>query len=315
MPGATPTTLANIVKPFVHTTVSKQIFYYKSLLGLFRQVGPMGGSTFDVLLQIAGNSSVETYVRGQAVPDAGYQQFLTVQATPKNFRGFDQLDGESRRQLMTTWNNMSWPNAVTGQNLERLGLLDDLRSLIEQTFTVDTAEYAISGIIDDATTNYYNTSRGGYEAIRSLVIPGGAVALTFDLLDRLVFGLSAQRGRQCNLLLMGETQARRYTKLMREAMTPTAMAPQSADPNMLPDFAPGVMVRLVPGLPSTLVLGLSGLNAHWAFVLREAAPGGIDLLEYGVTNDSKISQLSTSGWLICDDPFGQGRIENLAVAW
>lgn len=312
MAGSTTSTHSAVIIPQVHQEISDAVFRNSEFLPLFRQIGPVGGSTYDVKVVTAANSSAQVYTEDQAVPSPGYQQTITAAASWKHVRVFDRVTGHLRRQLNSSWDSPAWPGAYGGSNFEAEKAKEDLVDLVNTTFLAN-ATYGLVGIVDDDTTNYYDQSRSTYTALKSYVKTASA-ALSAALMNRLVHETyNAPYGGKLEAILMPPAQARKYSALVEGKVQVTGMGDiAGSGPAMLPPWGriPCFEVR---DLSATVIIGLSGMDSSWFFAIHEAAPGGIDILPYGVTADAKINQYSTAGALICTQPNRQGKLETLGT--
>ena len=311
MAGATTSTHSAIVKPNVHQEISDAVFRNSDFIPLFRQVNSGGGSSYDVKVVTAANGSAEVYVEDQNVPDPGYQQVITAGASFKHFRVFTRVTGHLRRQVGADWDSQSWPGAYGGSDVEMAKAKEDLVDLVNTTF-LGTAAHGVQGIID-ASTAFYDQSRSTYTALKSYEKAGSA-ALSAALMDRLVHETyNAPYGGRIQLLLMPPAQARKYSALIHGKLAlPSAGDAAGSGAAMLPPWA-GIPALEVRDLAATVILGLSGLDSAWFFVVHEPAPGGISILPYGVQADAKINQISTAGALICTQPNAQGKLTTLGT--
>ena len=311
MAGATTSTLDPIIKPEVRQEISDAVFRNSDFLPLFRQEGPFGGGTYDLKVIVAANSSAQVFNEDGVVPDAGYQQSVTAAAPWKHFRVFTRLTGHAKRELNATWDSNSWPGAYGGMNIEEMKAQEDLVDLVNTTF-LGTSASGVQGIIDDSTA-FYDLSRSSYTALKSYEKAGSA-AMSLALLDRLVFETyNAPFGGKIELILMPPAQARKYTNLVEGKLNiPSAADVSGGGVNSLPPYA-GAAVLAIRDLTATVVLGLSNMSSGWFYAIHEAAPGGIDVLPYGVQSDAKVTQYVTSGALICPFPNRQGKLTTMGT--
>lgn len=280
-------------------------------------VASFGGDGYEIPLIVAGNDSAEVFVEDGVVPDAGYQQKVVAKAAYVSLRVFTRLTGHAKRQMGRTWDSDSAPWIIGGRDDEAEMALGDLLSLWEQTFlgtAGSKAIYNLYGIVDDSTTNYYDQSRTTYATLASYVGAGGSAAITTAILDAALQGLyDATYGGKAELLLMSPTQARKYDALIHAKTTLTMRGDMAGGAPWMHEPYGGIPVMSVRGLPNSLIWMLSGIDRHWGWANHETAPGGIDILPYGVQSDAKITQFVMSGALICKQPRQQGVIESLGT--
>lgn len=310
MAGATTTTHSALVKPEVVAEISDAVFRNSDFLPLFRQV-PAMGSSHQIKVIVAANGSAQVFVEDQAVPAAGYQQVVTASPAYKDIRVFYRITGHLRRQVGATWDSASWPGAYGGVDIELQKAKEDLVDLCNTTF-LDSGIYGIQGIID-ATTNFYDLSRTTYAALKSYEKAGSA-ALSAALMDRLIHETYNQPyGGRIQLLLMPPAQARKLAAVIHGKLAMGAPGDVGAAPlGSIPTYA-GIPIVEIRDLTATELLGLSDLNTGWYVAVHEPAPGGIDVLPYGVAADAKITQLCTSLALICTTPNHQGKLTTLGT--
>jgi hypothetical protein len=317
MAGATITTHSTIVRPSqgLAGEISDAVFRNSDLLSLFRVVDEWGAS-YKFNLIVAGNDSVATYSEGDADPAAGYQQVVTATAAFKHFRIFTRMTGHLRRQLGATWDmGVSGPGSYAPNDFEAAKAKEDMVDLISTTFGGTKAIYSIPGIIDDATTNFYDLSRSTYSLLVSKVVAGGSAAVTVALLNSMLFGgHDAPYGApKFDLILCSPTQGRKIANLISGSVSmPSAGDLGGGSPQSMPPFG-GVRIALLRDLVATEIFALSGMNTSWMYVNNEPAPGRVDELPYGVQTDAKVMQYSTAGCLVCKEPSKQAKIEALGT--
>jgi len=326
MAGVTTSQISNIITPAPAVERQKLIdtvFKYADTFSLWPDlasregVSSFGGSGYEIPLIVAGNTSAEVYTEDQVVPDAGYQQTILATASYKHLRVFTRITGHARRQAGATWDSDSAPWLRGGTLVEAEKALQDLLSLWEQTFlgtAGSKATYALYGIVDDATTAFYDKSRSTYTTLASYVKDASSAAVSTSLLDTAIAALfDATYGGKAELLVMSPTQARKVAALVAgKIQTPTASDIAGGSPWAMPDYA-GIPVLVVRGLPNSVIYLLSQIDSVWGWANHEPAPGGIDILPYGVQSDAKITQYSMAGALICKNPRIQGVIESLGT--
>jgi len=276
-----------------------------------------GGDGYEIPLIVAGNTSGQVFTEDQAVPEAGYQQTITAKAEYKALRIFTRLTGHARRQAGAVWDSTNAPWLKGGTLIDPELALQDLLSLWEQTFlgtAGSKATYNFYGIVDDATTAYYDLSRTTYARLASLVVAGGSAALTTLLLDSALQQLyDATYGAKAELIVCSPTQARKYDNVIHTKTTLTERGDMAGGSPWEHQPYGGIPVMGIRGLPNSLIWFLSGIDRYWGWANHEAAPGGIDILPYGVQSDSKITQYEMSGALICKKARAQGVIESLGT--
>lgn len=311
MAGSTTSTHSALVKPEVVAEISDAVFRNSDFLPLFRQV-PAMGSSHQIKVIVAANGSAQVFVEDQAVPAAGYQQVVTASASYKDIRVFYRITGHLKRQLGGTWEQPFGNGAYGGGvDIELQKAKEDLVDLCNTTF-LDTGIYGIQGIID-ASTAYYDLSRTTYAALKSYEKAGSA-ALSAALMDRLIHETyNAPYGGRIQLFLMPPAQARKLGAVVHGKLAMNGRGDVGAMPlGELPAYA-NIPIVEIRDLTATELLGLSDLNTAWYVAVHEAAPGGIDVLPYGVTADAQITQLCTSLALICTQPQHQGKLTTLGT--
>ena len=277
-------------------------------------VSSFGGTGYEIPIIVAGNSSGELFVEDGAVPDAGYQQTIVATAAYKSLRIFTRLTGHARRQMGAVWDSDVAPWIVGGRTIEAEKALEDLLSLWETTFLGSSkATYNLLGILDDATTNFYDQSRSTYSTLACYVKTASA-ALTTAILDSALAALyDATYGGRCELLLMSPTQGRKYDQLVHAKTTLTSRGDMAGGSPWDHEPYGGIPVVTVRGMKNSVIHMISGLDRNFGWANHEPAPGGIDVLPYGVKSDAKITQYVMAGALICLNPRQQGTIESLGT--
>lgn len=280
-------------------------------------VRSFGGKGYEIPQIVAGNDSGQVFVEEGLVPDAGYQQIVVATAAWRSIRIFTRLTGHARRAAgLPSWDSSEAPWLRGGRLVEMEKALEDLLSLWEQQFlgTGGKAIYNLHGIVDDSSTNYYDTSRTTYARLASYVGAGGAAAVTTLLLDAAITAIyDATYGGRTELIVTAPTQARKLGQLNHAKLTRTERGDMGGGAVWaLPEYN-GIPVLAIRGMLNNEILMLSGIDRYWGWANNEPADGGIDILPYGVTSDAKITQYVMSGALICKAPRIQGKIENLGT--
>lgn len=312
MSGATTTTLSALVKPEVHAMISDSVFRNSEFLPLFRQIGPIGGTGYQLKVIVAANGSAQVYTEDQLVPSAGYQQVVTATASWKHIRTIARITGHARREMNAGWDDMAWSGAYGGVNVEISGAIADMVDLTNTTFLANTT-YGVVGIVDDDTTAFYDLSRATYTTLKSYVL-GSVGALALADFDHLVHETyNAPYGGNIQLIVMPPAQARKYAGLIAgKIQIPSAGDISGGGPGNLPPYG-GIPCIEVRDLSATVILGLSDLDTGWFYVVHEAAPGGISIDKYGMDSDAATWQISTAGALICTKPYHQGKLEGVGT--
>lgn len=327
MAGVTTSTLSTTIIPTPYRErqeIIDTVFKYSDTFSMWPDlaaregVASFGGDGFEIPLTVAGNSSGQVFEENGLVPDAGYQQRIVAKASYKHLRIFTRLTGHARRQMGRTWDspdNAPW--VIGGRDDEAELALQDLLSLWETTFLGSSkATYNLYGILDDSTTAFYNQSRSTYATLACYVKTAGA-AMTTAILDAALAALyDATYGGRCELLLMSPTQGRKYSQLVagKVAIPGGGMdiAGGATGTWDLPPYA-GIPIMVIRGMASSMVWMISGLDRNFGWANHEPAPGGIDILPYGVQSDARITQFVMAGAMICKNPRQQGAIETLGT--
>jgi hypothetical protein len=323
---ATVTTLTPIIAPVPSTErqeVIDSVFKYSDTFSLWPDlasregVRSFGGAGYEIPQLVAGNDSAQVFVEDQAPPAAGYQQTVLATAAYRSLRIFTRLTGHARRAAgLPSWDSAEAPWLRGGRLIEAEKALQDLLSLWEQTFigTGGKAIYNLVGIVDDASTNYYNLSRTTYARLASYVNAAGAAAITTLRLDASMTALyDATYGGRAELIVCAPTQARKIANLVHTKLTLPARGDMGGGAVWaMPDYN-GVPILAVRGMLNNEILFLTGIDRHWGWANNEPAEGGIDILPYGVLSDARITQYVMSGALICKAPRVQGKIEALGT--
>ena len=320
MSGATSSTISNLVKPEVIEKVSTVVFRNSEFIPLFRfDYSP--ASVLGINVNIAGNSSVGSYVEGQADPDPGYQQVVQASVPWKYFKVMTRITGHAKDNLGLTWENVysnssSAPNAYGGQFLEPELAAQDLVDYMN-TYFMAAQTYGIQGIVDDDTTAFYNLSRSTYTALKSYV-KSSAGALSLSLMDRLLQNVREQGGR-VEAILISPTQGRKYDGLV-EGKIALPSAGDAAGGAGAGFHQPHNRVPVIEArdLTETTMIALSGLSgsddsSSWRFVSHCPHPSRVEWQAVSFGNDAATAQLTTSGALVCPIPAFQGKLEGLGT--
>jgi len=297
------------------------VFKYSDTFAMWPQlaaregVASFGGDGYEIPCIVAGNDSGEVFVENGVVPDAGYQQKVVAKAAYKQLRIFTRLTGSARRQQGGTWDSDAAPWIIGGRDTEAEMALQDLLSLWETTFLgASKAIYNLFGILDDSTTNYYDLSRATYATLACYIKAGSSACITTAILDSALMGLyDNSYGGVCELMMMSPTQARKYDTLVHAKTVMTTRGDMAGGTPWQHEPYGGVKVMGVRGMANAHIHLISGLDRNYGWANHEAAPGGIDILPYGVQSDAKITQFVMAGALIVKGIRQQGTIESLGT--
>jgi hypothetical protein len=275
--GATTSRQSNIYRENVVQFISDSVFRNSEFIPLFPWRDNVGGNTSHGIPQIiAANGSAQVYIEDQALPDAGYQQTIKPAASFKHFRTVCRVTGHARRGQWRNWGEEAAPAVYGGMDIEVTKAKEDLVDLLNTTFMAN-ATHGIVGIVDDDTTNYYDTSRSTYTTLKSYVKTASA-ALSAALLDRLLQETYNQPyGGRIQLLLMAPAQARKYSAIVHGKVAPRARDDVAgAGVATVPPYG-GVVAAVIRDLSATVILGLSGLDTDWYYLNNEPAQGALDV--------------------------------------
>lgn len=308
--SATVTTLTPALLQQIARQLFDSVYKYAGIVPLLpKRPGFVPGANYTWTVRIAGNSSVQKFASADPVPASGYQQTLLITGTWQNYRVIIRLEGDARRAAGGRWGELAWPGVVGGQNYEVVGGLEDLASYVAQD-SLSADIHGCDGQVNDDSVNYWDRARGVYTTLQAAVVAGGGAANSVLLMNKLLATTrGAGHGGKPKLLLMGDTQDRKFADLVSGKLALQAAGDISGGGHPLFD---GCLPVNVPGLAAAIVLAID--PTHWEVLNHEPENEGVDVLEFGPSSDAKVYQAVMSNMIIDHEPWRDGRLENLSTA-
>ena len=300
------------VDEMMHDTVFRNV---DSFVGrIIPERGYAPGTYVRIGAITASNSSVESYTEGKSAPNRGKQTTIATKFAFRHWRGMIGQTGHARREAGPSYSH------VRGGDLELEGVMTDIRDKMTTDFL--TAEtYGIRGIINNSTVNWGDSSRSTSATLISYILSASSAAISTALLNKAKWrSKEAPYGARVELWVASPLQG-------------GLLAEVAAGKNVLNDqggATGNVLVNQVaasepwatmPDLTTSIVLGLSEVDASWGYTSNEEGnvAGGrqgeasFHARMYGSQDDSDTLQISTAGAIWCKQPQKQIKISGLST--
>src|SRR6185295_6349243 len=129
----------------------EQLYRNNEVMSEFAMRPFTGGSTINVKMHYAGNTSVSTYSEGDAVGQAGAQSYITAQWPEAHYRCVAQITGHARDFTKDGSNAAVFYDQI-GQEIQR-GMTDIVHQIsLDMLSTGTTAPVGLQGIVDSTGT-------------------------------------------------------------------------------------------------------------------------------------------------------------------
>ncbi len=165
--------------------VVEALFLNNEVMGEFPMREFTGGSTINVKMHYAGNSSVGTYSEGDAIGVAGSQSYLTAQWPEQHYKCKIQITGHARDYLRNGSNQAAFFDQI-GMEFDRA--MNDLVNQVSQDMlgSGQTAPIGLLGIVS-STGTVASLSRTTYTWFQSYQAAGGATTIAIADLDSAMY--------------------------------------------------------------------------------------------------------------------------------
>ncbi len=264
----------------------------QELLGEFEPIPWQGGTTINVKVNYAGNTSVRTYDEGDPPPTAVAQSYITASWTEKHYDFSVTITGHARDYSLNGSTAAGFFDII-GNEL-RLGLQDAMRKVDYdfRTSTSQTAPVGIRGIVDSSGTiaGLSRTTYTWFASIERACTAAGAIAITdLDLLFQELRDTTNDSGTAQGGIPeepdFGICSLKVERKMRQEWGLPGAMSPMRVatdDP----------ATRQLGYLPGGVKYGNVTFKPVHDFSNSEVIVGRRDTMKRGICRDWQITQLA-----------------------
>ncbi len=276
------------------------VFREAQLLNFFRAMGRVrawrGGQPQQWNLATAANSSVETFVEGQAPPQAGKQTYARASLVPFYVRGVAGVSGHVMDQV-----RQGGVYADPVADALQRGTIDVLKKF-EDSLVGSTADQGIQSVIDSGDT-YANLAPGS-NTTHASIETGVSGALSFSVLeDNIETGATAAMANPTHILSC-QNQITNYVRLAGSSAT-TSLMRFGQDAR---DFGTGDQNMYLSGSMSYQGrpwVGISGLTTTVILLLDMNDDIAVEMFRdvtvepFAKTDDGWNAQISLAGAIVC----------------
>lgn len=306
MPGMTAANdIADALRDQAVAGVVDTLHRNDEVLGEFKTRPFTGGSTINVKMHYAGNTSVGTYDEGDAIGEAGHQSYLTAMWPEKHYKLVVEITGHARDYTRNGSNQAVFFDQV-GLEFEK-GMKDLVHKVSTDALgTGTTAPVGIQGIVDDAGT-VAGLSRATYTWFQAYEVAGTSTTVVVnDLTNALSTSQDAPYAANVDEIWTSWKQVGKLRIAMGNAgvaNSPIRINVQGAGPVTLNSGSPAdpiyfgaVPVRPKRNLTNSIFLGLTK-SEFFMGVMRDYT-----VKELGATGDSDRYLVTCAYGLGCDNP-------------
>ncbi len=154
----------------------EQLYRNDEVMREFQMRPFTGGSTINVKMHYAGNTSVSTYSEGDAIGQAGAQSYITAQWPEAHYKCVVQITGHARDFTKDGSNSAVFYDQA-GQEIQR-GMVDIVHQIsLDMLSTGTTAPVGLQGIVD-STGTLAGLSKSTYTWWASYETAGSSTTIT-----------------------------------------------------------------------------------------------------------------------------------------
>ncbi len=262
----------------------------------------------------AANGSVESYTENKTPPSRGKQTTIATKFEFRHWRGLIGQTGHARRVEGPGYEH------VRGGDLELVGCMLDIRDLMTTDFLSDEI-YGMQGIINNASKNWGDSSRSTSATLISYLLNASSAAISTALLNKAKWrSKEAPYGARVELWVASPLQGGLVAEVAAGKLALNDAGGQTGNV-IVNDVAAAEPWATMPDLTTSVVLGLSEVDAAWGYTSNE--PGNVaggrqgeatfHAREFGSQDDSDTLQISTAGAIWCKQPQKQIKIYGLST--
>ncbi len=287
--------------------ISDVVFRNAKLIGRLIPIKPSRpGDYIRIAAITAKNDSVGKYTEGATPKSRGKQTPITTKFEFQAYRGFIGETGHSERRVWKDGQGLR-DNDLNPRDLELAYGIKDIVDQMTIDFLLRNAA-GLPGMIDDATTDWGDSSRSTSTALVSYLVGSSTTALSTSVMNQATWRSRARPyGADPTLWLAAPLQLGNVAEIMSGKI-----AGDNANVDVIPSTNGGTIqignniLAEMPDLDTGTILGLTNPDTDWGYVSNQQE--GFKLKVMGAVDDSDELQISTGGLIYNSSPNRQVKI-------